>query len=289
MKTRIIIFLAAILTSACSYLPELVRHEVELDIHLHEVRGNFIYGTVTPSNDYAKYFFSVVKAGELDRVIASGKERDFQIDKINEAKQEYQEWRESWDGRTDKYVVDMSQHVLKSSKITEYISGLEPTTDYYAYAFCVDQTTFEPLGNIWKVAFRTTVILPSTNLMNLDFMLVDNDGKFNYYVRPSYGNKVCMDTFFSTVFKDSDYEAEPFCGDIRKYLEWWQEANKEILTLFVSYDISKYSTILELEEGEKYTIIGTPYGNPAANKISVKHFTYHRGMKTDYGSDYVIK
>lgn len=289
MKRRIIIFLAAILAGACSYLPEFVQQEAELDIFLHEVKGNFIYGTVTPSNDYVKYFFSVAKAEELDAVIASGTEREFQVSKINEAKQKYLEWREYWVGRTDKYVVDMSQHMLKSSKITEYVTDLEPNTDYYAYAFCVNQSTYEPIGHIQKVAFHTIAVLPSTNLMNLDFMLVDNAGDFHYYVRPSYGNKVCMDTFFSTVFKDSDYEAEPYGGDIRKYLEWWQENYKDILTLFVSYDISRYSTILEMEEGEKYTIVGTPYGNPAAHKITVRHFTYRQGMKTDYGSDYVIE
>ena len=289
MKRRLIIFFAAILAGACSYMPEAVRHEVDIEIFLNEVKGNFIFGTITPSNDYVKYFFSVAKAGELDAVLAAGMERDFQVSRINEARNEYNEWLKWWPGRTDEYVVSMSQHLLISSKTTQYVTDLEPNTDYYAYAFCVDQSTYEPIGHIQKVAFRTIDVLPSTNLINLDFMPIDNNGTFNYYVRPSYGNKVCMDTYFSTLFKDSDYMAEPYGGDIRKYLEWWQDYYKAVLTAFVSYDISKYSTILELEEGEDYTIVGTPYGNPAANKITVRHFTYHKGMKTDYGHDYVIE
>lgn len=42
-------------------------------------------------------------------------------------------------------------------------------------------------------------------------------------VRPSINGKISFDAFFSVVFKDAGYYAEPYCGDIRAYLKDWMD------------------------------------------------------------------
>lgn len=215
-------------------------------------------------------------------------EAEFQEKCIAATKEHYTRWRMEWPGRTDKYVADEIEHEYYVSPNQGYFLSLKPLTRYYVYGFCVNPYKSEPPGPIQKMEFSTTEYDPVTKGIDFDFMIRDTDKSFYYYVRPSIKGKISFDAYFSTVFKDTDYNAEPYCGDIRAYLKDWMAAMGDDVKCFLSVDISRFQTTLNLEEGEDYTIVGCPYVNLGNGPLTLLHFKYSEGMSTSYGHDSII-
>lgn len=229
-----------------------------------------------------------MEAEEFDRLTASMTEEGFQKRCIESVESHYLEWRKNWTGRTDKYVADIVEHEFFISHQEGYFLNLKPMTIYYVFGFCIDPYKKVPLGPVQKQAFSTPEYHPLTDGVDFDFMIRDTRDEFFYYVRPSYKGRICFDSFFSTMLKDSDYNSEPYNGDIRAYLKDWMKSMGENVNLFLSIDISRYESILELEEGEDYTIIGCPYANLGNGPLTLLHFQYKEGMTTSYGHDSII-
>ena len=198
-------------------------------------------------------------------------------------------WKETWTGRTDKYLADEFEHEYLMAPNQRYHFGLKPLTRYYIYGFCVNPDTSEPLGPVQKAVFSTTEVTPATEEVEFNFMINDTEGDFFYYVRPSTKGRISFDTYFSTILKDSAYKNEPYCGDIRKYLKDWLKDMEGVIEYFIKVDISRYRSALRLEEGEDYTIVATPYNDLGNGPLTLLHFKYKKGMNTGYRHDRVVK
>lgn len=282
------LFVAAMLCS-CNYQSEIRNRDTTLDLQLLDLGGNYAYVQVAPANDYTLYCASVMEVDKYDRYMSLMSEEEFQKLVMDSISVHYYRWRTTWYGNTDKYVADIVEHEYAVSTGTRYFLHLEPQTDYYVYAFCVNSNLSGPLGPIQKKKFTTPQYTPVAKGVDFDFMIYDTEDIFYYYVRPSFKGKVCFDVYFSTVMQDSIYLAEPYLGDIRAYLKDILVAAGPEVDYFLSIDISRYETILDLEEGKDYTIMCCPYLNLGNSPITVRHFTYERGMKTTYDHDEVIE
>lgn len=289
LLTKILLVTAMCVTVAgCSYEAKTLSRNVKLDIEVSEINGNYVFVSITPSSDNVLYYFSVMEADVMNDMIVTHSEAGFQRMMIAETQKDYDLWKEYFEGRLDKYVASFCDHEMYVTHNEGYILDLKPSTRYYAYGFCIDEESHAPLGPIQKVDFRTTEIKPSSDKTDFDFMICDDNGQPYYYVRPSRYGRICLDSYLSTIFKVSDYMAEPYKGDIRRYLNDWLEKIGPGVSYFLNIDISRYEPVIVLEEGEDYTIIAMPYGNPVANQITTLGFTYTKGMKTNYSHDYII-
>lgn len=288
MKKLLLFATASLLLSSCSYKSPINLSDTRLNLSLVEVYGNYAIVQATPDDDCTLYIVDIMKADEFEQALKSVSEAEFQKSRMDHYREHYDQWRSNWTGNTDFFVADVYEHEYYVSSNYGYFIGLEPLTRYCAYGFCVNPNTSMPLGSIQKLEFTTPEYNPVTEGIDFDFMIRDTETCFYYYVRPSMNGRISFDTFFSTVFKDADYNAEPYCGDIRRYLQDWLATMGDEARIFLSIDISRYRTILELEEGEDYTIVGCPYVNLGNGPLTLLHFRYSKGMNTSYGHDSVI-
>lgn len=288
MKKLLLSATMSLLLVSCSYMREINFSDTRLNFKILEVKGNYALIMTEPDNDYTLYLADIMEADDFEKAMSSMTEMEFQEWCIAATKEHYTQWRMEWPGRTDKYVADEFEHEYFISSNQGYFPGLKPLTRYYVYGFCVNPDKSEPLGPIQKLQFSTTEYNPPTDGIDFDFMIRDTDNSFYYYVRPSINGKISFDTYFSTVFKDTDYNAAPYCGDIRAYLKDWLAVMGNEVENFLSVDISRFQTILDLEEGEDYTIIGCPYVNLGNGPLTLLHFKYSEGMRTSYGHDSII-
>lgn len=288
MKKWLFLATASLLLASCSYLREINFSDTRLNFKILEVKGSYALIMAEPDNDFTLYLADVMEADDFDRVLSSMTEAEFQEECMAAVKEHYTRWRKEWPGRTDKYVAGEFEHEYFVSPNQGYFLSLKPLTRYYVYGFCVDPEKSRPLGPIQKMEFSTTEYNPPTEGIDFDFMIRDTDNSFYYYVRPSIKGKISFDTYFSTVFKDTDYNAAPYCGDIRAYLKDWLAVMGNEVENFLSIDISRFQTILDLEEGEDYTIVGCPYINLGNGPLTLLHFKYSKGVSTKYAHDCVI-
>lgn len=277
-----------LLLASCSYLREVNLSDTRLNFQILEVKGNYALIMAEPDNDFTLYLADIMEADEFDRALSSMTEAEFQEKCMAAVKEHYNQWRMEWPGRTDKYVAAEFEHEYYVSPNAGYFLRLKPLTRYYVFGFCVNPEKSKPLGPIQKMEFSTTEYNPVTEGIDFDFMIRDTDDSFYYYVRPSIKGKISFDTYFSTVFKDADYYADPYCGDIRAYLKDWLADIGDNVEYFLSIDITRFQTILNLEEGENYTIIGCPYVNLGNGPLTLLHFKYSEGMSTTYAHDDII-
>ena len=288
LKKILMLSVLCLTIAGCSYKSKVLSRYTKLNIDITEINGNYIYVRITPESDNVMYYFSVKEADEVNADIVSLTEGGFQRKMITEAENGYQTWKKYFEGNMDNYAANFCDHVMYVTPNEGYVLDLKPNTRYYAFGFCINPESHAPVGPVQKVDFWTTDIKPSADQIDFNFMINDDKGQMYYYVRPSRYGRICMDTYFSAVIKDSDYMAEPYSGDIRHYLNDWIEQIGSGVTYFLNIDISRYEPVIYLEEDEQYTIVAMPYGNPLANQITTLGFTYKKGMKTDYSHDFVI-
>lgn len=288
-KTLLLIFAAAILSS-CDFMSVVRNRDTVLNLQLLDLGGNYLYAQVDPEDDYTLYYPNVIEVEEFDRYMSMMSETEFQQAAIDSMSRHYSEWRKWWPGNTDYYVADVVEHEYYVSTENGYFIGLKPQTDYYFFAFCVSPEPIKPLGPIQKIRFTTPEYKPSEKGVDFDFMIRDTEESFYYFVRPSQQGKISFDIYFSTIFRDSYYdETSAYGGDIRAYLKDWLEMMGTDADYFLSIDISRFQTILDLEEGEHFTIVACPYVNLGNGPLTVRHFKYEKGMSTSYGHDEVIE
>lgn len=288
MKKLLLFAISSLLLASCSYLREVNLSDTQLNFRILEVTGSYALIMSEPDNDYTLYLGDVMEADDFDRMLSSMTAAEFQEKCMAAAKENYTRWRMEWPGRTDKYVADEFEHVYYVSPNQGYFLHLKPLTRYYVFGFCVNPYKSKPLGPVQKLEFYTTEYNPVTKGIDFDFMIRDTDDGFYYYVRPSIRGKISFDTYFSAVFKDTDYYAEPYCGDIRAYLKDWIADKGNDVDDFLSVDISRFDTTLNLEEGEDYTIVGCPYVNLGDGPLTLLHFKYTKSLRTEYSHDSII-
>ena len=288
MKKLLLTATMSLLLVSCSYMREINLSDTRLNFRILEVKGNYALIMTEPDNDYTLYLADIMEADDFERALSSMTEMEFQGLCIAAAKEHYSQWRMKWPGRTDKYVADESEHEYLGSPNLGYFLRLKPLTRYYVYGFCFNPDKSSPLGPIQKLQFSTTEYNPPAEGIDFDFMIRDTDNGFYYYVRPSIKGRISFDTYFSTVFKDTDYNAAPYCGDIRAYLKDWLAVMGDEADNFLSVDITRFQTILNLEEGEDYTIVGCPYINLGNGPLTLFHFKYSKGVNTKYAHDCVV-
>lgn len=288
MKKLLLFAATSLLLTSCSYLREINFSDTRLNFKILEVKGSYALILAEPDNDFTLYMADVMEADEFDRALSSMAEAEFQEECMAAIKEHYTRWRKEWPGRTDKYVAGEFEHEYYVSPNQGYFLRLKPLTRYYVYGFCVNPDKSSPLGPIQKLEFTTTDYSPVIEGIDFDFMIRDTDEGFYYYVRPSIKGKISFDAYFSKVFKDADYCANPYCGDIRAYLKDWMADMGDEVENFLSVDITRFQTELNLEEGEDYTIVGCPYVKPGDGPLTLLHFKYYKGLNTTYAHDRVI-
>lgn len=290
MKRIVLILSAALAIASCDYRSLLRDRDTSLDFQILDVGDDFVYVQSTPGDDNTLYCGDVITVERYEQYMKSMSEDDFQKLAVDSLRRYYEEWKRNWPGNKNQYLADMNEHVFYVSTVDGYYVRLTPKTDYYVYGFCINPETHMPLGPVQKMKFTTLAAGSSSAGMDFDFMIDDRPEAFYYYVRPSRKGRICFSTYFSTVLKDSDYAAEPYNGDIRAYLKNWIEAMGEQTDWFLSIDISRYETILDLQEEEMYTIVACPYSNLGNGPLTTLHFKYKEGLKTkEYRHDEVIK
>ena len=273
---------------SCSYKSPISRSDTRLNFTVVEVYGNYALVQATPDDDYSLYLVNIMEADEYDAALKSMSESEFQQLQMDSYQEHYNRWRSNWTGNTEHYVADVYEHEYYVSSNYGYFLDLKPLTRYYVFGFCIHPDTAKPLGPVQKLAFYTTEYTPAADGIDFDFMIRDTETCFYYYVRPSMNGRISFDTYFSTVLKDDDFNAEPYCGNIRAYLQDWLAMMGENTRMFLSIDISRYQTILDLEDGEDYTIVACPYVNLGNGPLTLLHFKYFKGIDTPYGHDSVI-
>lgn len=288
MKRLLLFAITCFLAASCSYREDTVRRNVRLDFEITKIKGTNVLVTVTPEKDNVPYIFSVAEADWIDEMLKQGSEAEFTRSMADSSVRYYNNWLEKWPDKGE-YTSTLRDHVLYETTISIYALRLKPLTEYYALAVCVDDRTMKPLGPLQKKRFKTIDISPNVRDTEFDFMIYDTKDKFYYYVRPSIKGEICRDAFFSTIIKESDYLAPPYNGDIRKYLEAWKKKMDADIESFLGVDITRFETILDLKENEKYAIVAMLFNSLPDNPIYLRHFKYKKGEQTSYSHDEIIE
>lgn len=198
--------------------------------------------TVTPSNSKASYYFDIVKKEVLDTY--KGGENTFFADYAAELK-----------GMIDKVNEYGYEDVLSSGKDSHtYEQGtLDPTTDYYAFAFCMTADAdgkYDVKGDLTKVEFTT---FSSDNTFKIVVSNVTVKGA-TVSVEPTNNDTYYFDVIEKKIF-DSYTDKRKFASEYIAKVKTHYESQESSFQHALSFEKDSYSYEGNLNPNTEYCAV----------------------------------
>ena len=141
--------------TACN--PEAPAHtnDVEITIDIEQVSAGYAQVSFS-TNKEAFYLISIqpTQEGVDPQKIA----KTFMLLSLDSAYVDYLYWRNKQLQQHIPFVADFSSHSLQYGNITHFFTLLQPSTEYWVYAFVVDPTTNKPAGKLFLETITTDSI-----------------------------------------------------------------------------------------------------------------------------------
>ena len=141
--------------AACN--PEVAAHteDVQITIEIEQVSAGFAQVSFS-TNKEAFYLISIqpTQEGIDPQKIA----KTFMLLSLDSAYVDYLYWRNKQLQQHIPFVADFSSHSLQYGNITHFFTLLQPSTEYWVYAFVVDPTTNKPAGKLFLETITTDSI-----------------------------------------------------------------------------------------------------------------------------------
>ena len=148
--------------AACN--PEVAAHTegVEITIDIEQVSAGFAQVSFSTTKE-AFYLISIqpTQEGIDPQKIA----KTFMLLSLDSAYVDYLYWRNKQLQQHIPFVADFSSHSLQYGDITHFFTLLQPSTEYWVYAFVVDPNTNKPAGKL----FLETITTDSTSRIPVQF------------------------------------------------------------------------------------------------------------------------
>lgn len=287
MKKIILVVSAALALVSCSHKPDVDVVDSLVDFNFSEIKGTQVRITFTPQNDRCRYLFHVMPVQEFDKLRESKGEQEMMVQFLADISKKYDDMCAFYRELGASYIAGFEDMAVYFGETTMYFIGLQPSTDYYALAFCVDPFKREPCGLLHRQLFRTTEISPELSDMRMTYLIQDNGEQLYFYVKPTDPEeRICRDPYLVDVVPDAILYAEPYNGNLEKYAyDWYMERadDVELLRLYMHSDIVREEAYVvdRDKEGEGYTIFGAPYNINNISTLFSLHFVYKKGMYTE--------
>lgn len=260
-----------ILFSACEAELKTISKPVGIDLHINveTLRATKVYVNATPEVDKVWYFWDVIKCEEIDESPRS--EEQFMDLVIDGEYVDYLSWRHDKLMEGVPFIGNFASHSLSYGPTNYYFTELEPDTDYYVYAFCVNSDNNKPMGDLKKVKFRTKPNPDPSyrNSMVIDFEMHENE----VMVIPS---KEGLEDYYIWDIVEAD-QLEAMKLNLEEYaLQYVDYITKQgYLRSAMCRGIVK--DYLALEGGKAYILIAGAYDANFEKALYVRHFVFQAG------------
>ena len=284
MKKITFLVISVLLLVSCSNKVKIDVVDSLIDFRISELKGTQVQITFSPQNDMCRYLFGVLSVEEFDRQRESIGEQGIMEDYLLQIENEYEAVCDAYRELGASYIADFEDMAVYFGETTMYFIGLQPSTEYYVLAFCVDPFKREPCGLLHRQLFTTTELLPSMSDMMMTFLVQDNGERLYFYTKPTTPDgKISREPYLVDIVPDAVLYGKPYSGDIVKYAyDWYAEKSKdiELLRYYMHSDISREEAYIvdRSEEDAGYTIFGAPYNLNNISSLFCYHFTFRKGM-----------
>ena len=167
--------------AACD--PEVESHtqDVEITIDVKQISAGYI-NVAFSTNKNAYYLRGIhpIREGIDVQKVA----KHFMLLALDSAYVDYLYWRNQQLQRLTPFVADFASHSLQYGNTEHYFTLLQPSTDYWVFAFVVDPTTNKPAGKLFLQTISTTA--ESQMPMFFEYRV---EGRWDYvYPKDTAGN-----------------------------------------------------------------------------------------------------
>lgn len=280
IKNIITVTLVASSAISCSYKPERTGRATTFKFEFDGLKGTQVVITATPEDYTASFYFDVMTAEQYDSLITSGKTRlDIAQMFVDMMKEYYEEVSEGF--KDKEYKASWMDMWYIGPGHSRLFANLTPLTDYYVIAACVKPDTYSAVGEAQTARFTTTEIKTDTVSLKLDFLLMDTDSIFTYYVRPTHKGRISKELYLSDIVADDVLNAPPYDGDVALYCIMWYNERKDVIEKYIKSDICRFKVPGKLVEDKGYTIIAAPFNIGENVPIYTISFKYQDGIMSD--------
>ena len=154
---RILLFLSIFIfqfsISSCNPEAPWVTDGVEIEMSAQTVSAGFIEYSFRPNNE-AYYLISCIPVNEEDDPINHPKQ--FMMLALDSANADYIQWRYGLLKEGEFNIAPFASHCLQYGSVTHFFTNLQPSTDYWVFAFVVNPETLKPVGKLFLETVKTT-------------------------------------------------------------------------------------------------------------------------------------
>lgn len=235
-----------------------------------------------PKNDATYYYFSLLKKTDFDKVHPS--DEAFMKSVLDSLKQDFEEWKKWKSGEMGEiYFGDFASHYFTLGPSKRIYTNLTPSTEYVAYAFCINPSKETFVGKLSYQVITTSAVSDEVSPMELDFRVILVDyGNTELSARPSVKGKSTNEPYIWGIFPAEEVD-ELNNGDLLAFLRnRLQEIGDP--SWMVETDIST-NTNARITFGKEYIICGAAYRTSWEKAVYTLHFTAERGLYISYTRD----
>lgn len=267
-KRTVLFALAAILLVSCEAELKTISRPVDIKLEINQstLKATKVYINASPAKDLVWYYWDVIKCSEFD----NKKQTDYQFMDlaIDGAFVDYMRWRHDKLEAAVPFISNFASHSLSYGPTSYYFTGLEPDTEYYVYAFCVNSDTNKPIGDIHLKKFKTNPN-PSPDYRNP--MVIDFEVNCDeVMVVPSVEG--LQDYYIWSLVDVRDLE--PYDGNLEKYVvEFIDEMTRlgNLRYMMVKGIDKQY---MRFEDGAEYILVAGAYDANFEKNLYVRRFKW---------------
>lgn len=152
--------------------------------------ASYVLANFVTEGDVNYYYANVATKEEFNK--ATNHERFMQLC-LDWEYVEYVNWRYDLLVDNAEYVTDFASHSLYYGSDSRYFRDLNPSTEYFLYAFCVNPETNQPIGPLYYVPFTTGDLKQSD--ITFQAMFKEREDGAHISVIPSNDNEHYVWTF----------------------------------------------------------------------------------------------
>jgi hypothetical protein len=149
----LLFYLLAFALLACNPTVEFHTDEVDINIQVQQVSAGYAHVSFTTNK--RAYYLTGIHPIRKDVADIQQYAKQFMTLALDSAYVDYLYWRNHQLQQLAPFVTDFASYALKYSNTDQYFTLLQPTTDYWVYAFVVNPTTNKPVGTLFLQTITT--------------------------------------------------------------------------------------------------------------------------------------
>lgn len=268
MKRILYVLAFVALLASCNKEAIYTTRPCRIDINLEQknVTASYAIAEFTPQNVSTYYYADVVP---MERFKGIKDEQRFMQLCVDSLYRDYINWRYEYLVKSEKYIANFANHCLCYGSDSRYFKDLNPENDYVLFAFCVNPETNQPIGQLYSLPFRTSVLKRSD--MTFQVMFLEREDGTYVSVVPSDD-----DENFVWEWEDKDYFSENKIT-VEEYAEYLKKTYKEYGMGEYMYSKGSQSYKCQpgdLEDGHEYIVLAIGYDGEWTTKVFTHEFSY---------------